>query len=372
MIAPYTRPTLTTIASGIEANIACVRSLCHAEVMAVVKADGYGLGAEHVARAALNAGCTWLGTTDVAEASQLRRAGFRLPILAWLHPAGLDIETAEAFDVDIAIGSLEQLMQALRRGRGKLRIHLNVDTGMTRGGLPAYDWHDAMHWAAAGEKEEIFRVVGLMGHLPNADAAEPSANDAGLRSFGAAHEMALKAGLTFEVRHLASTSATLTDPRTHYDLVRIGAGLVGIDPSGSIELNPAARLTCPVVHTRAVSQGSPVGYGGSGTTREAGFVSVLGLGYADGLPHQLDPEAHVMIDGRACRILGRVNMDQIVVETGSWAAAPSTEAVVIGINPGEPTVLQWAEWGNTSAHRIITGFGQRLHRVVSTNQRETA
>ncbi|GAA4025310.1 alanine racemase [Arthrobacter methylotrophus] len=371
MTAPYTGPTLTTITPGIEANIARVRSLCHAEIMAVVKADGYGLGAEHVARAALNAGCTWLGTTDVAEASQLRRAGFSVPILAWLHPAGLDVETAEASDVDIAIGSLEHLIQALRRGRGKLRIHLHLDTGMTRGGLPAYDWHDAMHWAAASEKEKIFRVVGLMGHLPNADAAEPSANDAGLRSFDVAHKMARKAGLTFEVRHLASTSATLTDPRTHFELVRIGAGLVGIDPSGSTELNPAARLTCPVVHTRAVSEGSPVGYGGSGTTREAGFVSVLGLGYADGIPQLLDPEAYVMIDGRACRILGRVNMDQIVVETGEWAAAPGTEAIIIGPDPGEPTVQHWAQWGNTSAHRIITGLGQRLHRVASTKQEET-
>ncbi len=274
--------------------------------------------------------------------------------------------------MDVAIGSLEQLMQAFRHGRGRLRIHLHVATGMTRGGLPDYDWHDVMHSAAAGEKDKLFRVVGLMGHLPNADSVDPAANDSGLRSFETAHEMARRAGLSFEVRHVATTSATLSDPRTHYDLVRVGAGLVGIDPSCSTDLSPSVRLTCPVVHTRAVKAGTPFGYGGTGTVRESGFVSVLGVGYADGLPQHLDAAAQVVIKARPCRIVGPVSMDQIVVETGTWAAAPGTEATIIGVNPGEPTVQQWARWGNTSAHSIITGFGQRLLRATSTNQKETA
>ncbi|XAS72636.1 alanine racemase [Micrococcaceae bacterium Sec5.1] len=360
----FTPPTLSTVAVGVQANVAAVRSRCRSELMAVVKADGYGLGAEDVARAALGAGCTWLGTTGVSEAAQLRRAGFDTGILAWLHPAGMDVESAEAHNVDIAIGSLEQLMHAFRCARGNLRIHLHVDTGMTRGGLPAYDWPDAMHLAAAGQADKLFRVVGLMGHLPNADSAKPAANDAGLRSFESAHRMARRAGLAVDVRHVATTSATLTDPRTHYDLVRIGAGLVGIDPSGSTTLSPTVSLTCPVVHTRAVKAGTSVGYGGIGLAGESGFVSVLGIGYADGLPQHLDAGAHVMIHGRRCPIVGPVNMDQIVVETGNWPASPGTEATIIGVNPGEPTVQLWAQWGNTSPHNVITGFGQRLQRSL--------
>lgn len=363
----YAPPTLSTVTPAIEANAALFTSACRAAVMAVVKADGYGLGAEHLAQAALNAGCTWLGTTDVAAAARLRMGGFSVPILSWLHPAGLDLQTAEEQTIDVAIGSREQLIQALCYGRGNLRLHLHVDTGMARGGLPDYDWHEFMALAAEGQQEGKFTVVGLMGHLPNADTVDPAANDAGISAFEAAHQIARKVGLSFQVRHLATTAASLNDKRTHYDLVRVGAGLAGIDPSGSTELHPTARLTCAVLHTRKVESLTTVGYGGRGIVNEAGHLSVLGIGYADGLPQYPAPEAHVVIEGRPCRIVGSVNMDQVVVETGEIEFRPGTEATVIGTEPGEPTVNRWATWGGASANSIITGFGPRLHRTVTIN-----
>jgi len=256
-------PTLETLPEAVARNVAIARARTRARIMAVVKADGYGHGAITVARAAVAAGAEWLGTTDIAEASELRAAGLTVPILTWLNPSGVDAEAAAANQIDIAIGSVDELEALLKHASSSVRVHLNLDTGMAREGCPVPEWDALIARARQEQRRGKIRVVGLMGHLPLADQADPEANAPAVSLVRQARRAAKPAGLDVPLTHLAATSGTLTDPATHFGMVRLGAGLVGIDPSETTELHGASRLTAPVVHSATVKAGTTVGYGGT-------------------------------------------------------------------------------------------------------------
>ena len=372
----FPAPALTTDLTAVAANVRTITGRTRAQVMAVVKADAFGHGMTAVARAALGAGATWLGVTDVAEALALRSPadggpGIGAPILAWLHPSGIDVEGAVWGRVDLAVGSPDELVAVVaavahrgsRAAARPLRVHLHVDTGMARGGAMREDWPALFRIAATGVERGIIRLVGLMGHLPDADLADPSRNAAGVRALADAERLAHAHGVALPLRHLAATAATLSDPATHADLVRIGAGLVGIDPSGTVPLRGASCLTAPIVHSTRVPRGTAVGYGGRHVTAEATHLAVLGLGYADGIPRTLSPEAGVAIAGERFRIVGRVSMDQIVVDTRARRFTRGTMATVWGpAGTAAPTVADWARWAGTIPHDIVTGVGPRVRR----------
>jgi alanine racemase len=205
-----------------------------------------------------------------------------------------------------------------------------------------------------------------MAHLPLADRADPAANAAAVAGMGEARRTIRAAGLGSPLAHLAATSGTLTDPATHFDMVRVGAGLVGIDPSGTVELHDASRLTAPIVHTTAVAAGTPVGYDGGYVTDRATHLSVVPLGYADGIPRECSPQAGVQIHGRRFPVAGRVSMDQIVVDTGAEAFPVGTPATVFGPDGGAtPTVHDWARWAGTIPHTVVTGIGPRVRRSIA-------
>ncbi|HEX3589259.1 MAG TPA: alanine racemase [Pseudonocardiaceae bacterium] len=356
-------PTLRTTPEAIGRNIAIARTRTRSRIMAVVKADGYGHGAVTVARAAVTAGAEWLGTTDIAEATRLRAAGLTVPILTWLNPSGVDAETAAARDIDIAVGSVDELEALLRQpSPAAPRVHLHMDTGMAREGCPASEWDALIARARHGR----VRVVGLMGHLPLADQADPEANALAVSQLRQARNAVVAAGLDVPLIHLAATSGTLTDPAAHFGMVRFGAGLVGIDPSGTTELHGASRLTAPVVHSATVEAGTPVGYGGTYVTDRPTNLSVLPLGYADGIPREISPDAAVEIHGRRHPVVGRVSMDQIVVDTGADRVPRGTTATVFGPHDGvTPTIRDWARWAGTIPHTIVTGIGPRVKRTVA-------
>ncbi|HMJ74469.1 MAG TPA: alanine racemase, partial [Iamia sp.] len=211
-------PTLQTLPAAVTANVVEVRARTRSTVMAVVKADGYGHGAVTVARAAVAAGAGWLGTTSVEEASALRAARLTVPILTWLHPSGIDAEAAAAARVDVAVGSVDELGALLEQAVATVRVHLHVDTGMTRGGCPRGQWDELIDRARRGHQARRVRVVGVMGHLPEADRADPTANAPAVAAMHAAQRAVRAAGLGSPLAHLATTSGTLTDPATHLDL----------------------------------------------------------------------------------------------------------------------------------------------------------
>ncbi|KIP93813.1 hypothetical protein RU09_05200 [Microbacterium sp. MEJ108Y] len=291
-----------------------------------------------------------------------------MPILAWLNPAGVDVTQVVADRVDIAVGSVDELRQLITDASslpdGRVRVHLHMDTGMSRGGVPLEDWAELLRVARSGRGR--VEVVGVMGHLPDADAADPAINAPAVLRMRQARDAVLRAGFGPLIVHLAATSGTLTDPATHFDMVRVGAGLVGIDPSESVALQGAARLTASVVHSSVVPAGTPVGYGGAYVTERATRLSVIGVGYADGIPRELAVGAAVAIDGIRCPIVGRVSMDQIVVDTGDVTPPRGTTAVVFGPE-GEavPTVQEWARWAGSIPHTIVTGIGRRVERAIA-------
>jgi alanine racemase len=357
-------PTLQTIPDAVAENLRRVRAATTARIMAVVKADGYGHGAVTVARAAVDAGADWLGVTDVAEAVALRDAGLTVPILSWLNPSGVDAAAAAEHRVDIAVGSVEELRQLIADAAEPVRVHLQLDTGMARGGAPWEEWPELLRLARAGRERVV--IVGVMGHLPRADEADPAANAAAVLRLRQGRDAVLRAGFGPVLVHLAATSGALTDPATHFGLVRVGAGLVGIDPSERTVLAGASRWTAPVVHSALVPAGTAVGYGGAHTTGRETHLSVVGVGYADGIPRELACGAGVEIGGARHPIVGRVSMDQIVVDTGSALFPRGAVATVFGPEGGSvPSVQEWARWAGSIPHTIVTGIGARVQRSVA-------
>lgn len=359
-------PTLQTDPSAVAANIATVRAATMSDIMAVVKADGYGHGAVAVAQAAVTAGATWLGITDVAEAAALRDAGLETPILSWLNPAGADAALAAKLRVDVAVGSIAELRQLIAEADRPIRVHLQMDTGMARGGIPLAEWSDLLLIAREGRDRGRIDVVGVMGHLPLADQADPARNAPAVLRMRQARDAVLRAGFGPLTVHLAATAGALTDPATHFGLVRVGAGLVGIDPSDSTALHGAGTFTAPVVHSARVPAGTAVGYGHDFVTGVDTHLSIVGVGYADGIPRELAPVAGIEIRGVRHPIVGRVSMDQIVVDTGAVAVERGATATVFGpAGTAAPTIQEWARWAGTIPHTIVTGIGTRVRRSIA-------
>jgi len=210
----------------------------------------------------------------------------------------------------------------------------------------------------------------VMGHLPCADLPADASNATGRLRFAWALEVARATGLRPAHRHLAATAATLLDPLAHHSLVRVGAGLVGIDPTGTAQLSPALALTAPIVTVRRVRAGTAVGYGHTWSADRSTHLALLPLGYADGLPLSASNRAAVLVRDRRCPVVGRISMDQLVVDLGPDPVEVGETAVVFGPGrAGEPTVREWAAWAGTLEHEIVTGIGPRVRRRVATGLR---
>ncbi|TDD66844.1 alanine racemase [Jiangella aurantiaca] len=365
------RPTLTADLTAVAANTRTIATRAPgAALMAVVKADGFGHGAADVARTALAAGATRLGVTSVDEALELRAARIGAPILSWLNPVDADFGAAVAAGVDLAVASRPHLdaVVAAAPGTGPARVHLHLDTGMARDGAPPAEWAQLCRAARLAEQRGQLRVDGVMGHLACADVPADRSNAIGRTRFAWGLEVARSLGLRPAHRHLAATAATLTDPRTHHTLVRIGAGLFGIDPSRTVRLRPALTLTAPVVSVRRVRAGTPVAYGHTWTAPAATHLGLLPLGYADGLPRAASGRAEVQVRGRRRPIVGLLSMDQAVVDLGDDdPVEPGEVATVFGPgDDGEPTAAEWATWAGTIEHEIVTGIGARVARRCRT------
>jgi alanine racemase len=348
---------------AIRHNVARLRAGTTAEVMAVVKGDGYGHGMVPAARAALDAGATWLGACTLGEALDLRAAGLTGPILAWLLPPGLPLHDGVAADVDLTAASLRglaELVDAARRAGRPARVHLKIDTGLGRGGAMADDWPALVEAAAKAQADGTVEVVGAWSHLVYADVPDHPTVDAQLDRFHAALAVAARLGVTPAYRHLANSAATLTRPDTHFDLVRPGIAVYGLTPvpGRDFGLRPAMTVRASVMLTKRVPAGHGVSYGHTYTTPAESTLAVIPLGYADGVPRIASGAGPVAVGGRVYRIAGRVCMDQFVLDCGDDAVAAGDVAVLFGPgDAGEPTADDWARVCDTINYEIVTRFG---------------
>ncbi len=364
---------------AIKANVARLGEGTSAEIMAVVKADGYGHGMVEAARAALRGGATWLGVCTLEEALGLRRAGLTAPVVAWLLAPGLPLHDGVAADIDLSaasIGLLEEIVAAAHRTGRAARVHLKIDTGLSRGGATASGWPALCEAAAKAQADGSVAVVGAWSHFVHADVPDHETNDRQLALFADGLAVAEKYGITPAYRHMANSAAALTRPETHFDLVRPGIAVYGLTPipGRDFGLRPAMSVRGRVLLTKRVARGQGVSYGHTYRTESETTLALVPLGYADGVPRAASNAASVRLAGSNRRIAGRVSMDQIVLDCGDDPVRAGDVAVLFGPgDDGEPTADDWAAAIGTINYEIVSRMtSSRVPRVYDGMHSEDA
>jgi alanine racemase len=354
---------------AIRDNVARLAAGTPAAVMAVVKADGYGHGLLPAARAALAGGASWLGVAFLEEALALRAAGITSPMLCWLAVPGEDLVAAVAAEVDLSVDApwaVAEAAAAARTTGRTARLHLKVDTGLSRAGATRADWPDLVTAAAKAAATGEVEIVGVWSHFAYADAPGHPTVGAQVRAFGEAVEAARALGVDPPVRHLANSAATLTLPDAHFDLVRPGIACYGLTPvpPEPFGLVPAMTLRSTVALAKRVPAGSGVSYGHVYVTERETNLALVPLGYADGVPRAATSAGPLLLGGRRRTIAGRVCMDQFVVDVGDDEVAAGEEVVLFGPGRhGEPTAQEWADVLGTISYEIVTRIGARVPRT---------
>jgi alanine racemase len=355
--------------SAIKHNVALLKEKSGTNLLAVVKADAYGHGLVPVAKAAIGAGASMLGVALLEEAITLRESGITEPILAWLVQPGSDFKSAIDNNIDVAAGSMKALheIQAASKEK-KARVHLELDTGMTRGGFLS-EWDQITASDIAGVE-----IVGVFSHFARADEPEQGQNSEQITRF---HEMVKKLeslGCTKVIKHLANSAATLTNPDSTLDMVRTGIAMYGLTPdvgmgsSKDFGLRPVMQLRAALYLVKDVPADTPVGYGASELTSRDTKLGVVTMGYADGIP-RIARGAGVWINGQRAPIIGRVSMDQFVVDLGPDSRAKSGDWVVVFGNGshGEFTADDWGGASGSINYEIVTRIGPRVPRIYSAH-----
>lgn len=359
-----------------------------AGVLAVVKADAYNHGVDVVAPAMLDAGVEQLGVATLGEALHLREILTELgesyasaPITAWMWTPEEDLADVFAADINVGVPSLaharslvEQAEKARREAQVStpVRVTLMVDTGLSRSGVSPAEWQRTVELLAS--RMELVEVTGVMTHMASADDPKSEANNLQAARFAEAIEFCRSRGLRVPRNHIANTPATLHRPDLAYELVRPGVGLYGIDPIGvGVELKAAMTLRARVTTTRVVPKGEGVSYSHTWRAQRDTRTAVVALGYADGLPRSVSGKMQVTINGKTYPQIGRVCMDQIVVELGPADGAEGAADGAADVKPGDWAVIfgqggtsadDFAELAGTISYEVLTmPRGSRIKRV---------
>ncbi|MEY3029173.1 MAG: alanine racemase [Actinomycetota bacterium] len=337
-----------------------------AEVMPIVKADAYGHGAVRVAESLVDSGARRLGVADSIEALELRAAGVSVPILCWLFDPAQAFGPLISAEVAIGVSTLQQLELVAEAASlvGRAKIHIKLDTGLGRNGFAAADWQLAFERTAAALDSGLVEVEGTFSHLANASQSENLEQrdrfEAGLGQLQAA-------GINPGIRHLAASEAAIATPELRYDLVRVGIASYGQSPTKELDLaqlgmRPAMRVAASVVNVKHVPAGHGVSYGFDYRTPRPTQLALVAFGYADGLPRQA-AGFEVLLNGRRVPIVGRIAMDQFVLDIGDLECQIGDEVVIVGnADHGEPTASELAEKAGTINYDIVTRMGRRPGR----------
>ncbi len=360
--------------AAIASNLKFIKSKTKSQVLAVVKADAYGHGLVTVAKAAQAAGADWFGTALLEEAIALRNSGITKPIIAWLTPPGEDFKTAINLGIDLSISSVELLAEIAAAGKAlnKIpRVHIELDTGMNRGGF-GDELDTAIPEIADQVKSGAVKVIGIWSHFARADEPGIVMNQTQLSEFNSRVEQLKKAGITSEYLHLANSAASLTIPDAHKNIIRWGIGLYGLSPdvknlgtSSDLGINSAMKLISKLQLVKAVKAGQSVGYGSTATTKVDTKLGVVTMGYADGIPRNASNLAGVFVAGKRAPLIGRVSMDQFVVDLGATSLAKTGDEVIVfgDGSGGEYTIDEWAKACGTINYEIVTRIGTRVPRI---------
>lgn len=350
-----------------------VETLCTiaapAAVWAVVKADGYGHGAEQVARAALDAGAAGLCVALVQEGVALREAGLTCPLLVLSEQPATELTSAVRAGLELTVYSYAQLDAIAAAGGHDHPVHLKIDTGMRRVGAAA---DEALALAAAIAESTAVRLAGVCTHLAIADEPADPYTSAQIELFDDLLSALAVAGHHPSLVHAANSAGTLAFPASRFDMVRAGIAIYGVSPSAALDqlagqLLPALSLRTRVSHVKQVRAGDRISYGLRHRFEGNTNVATLPIGYADGVPRRLfQTGGVVLIGGRRRPIVGVVTMDQLMVDCGSDAVAIGDEAVLIGAQGAES--ISASEWGDrlgTISYEVLCGISGRVDRRYS-------
>ena len=336
-------------------------------LMAVVKADAYGHGMIPIARAARQAGASWLGVATIAEALALRTAGDTGDLLCWLASPGADFAAAIEAGVEVTASSVEQLSEILAARRSvRPKVQLKVDTGLSRNGARGDQWTELVR--AASRATADLEITGVWSHFACADEPDHPANDAQEAAFRAAVDDLEAAGVSPGVRHLSNSAATLTRPSAHFDLVRVGIASFGVNPARDlghdVVLTPIMTLQARLAAVKRVPAGTSVSYGHTWTAERDTTLGLVPIGYGEGILRTASNRAEVAHGGVRAAVAGTICMDQFVVDLGDASADRGDVVTVFGPGEGgEPTADDWAAAAGTIAYEVVTRLGGRIERT---------
>jgi alanine racemase len=355
------RDNVTALGAGLASGVAR---------LAVVKANAYGHGAVPVARAALEAGATWLGVALVEEGIALREAGIDAPILVLTDPPVAAAKAVVEHGLVASVytrASVDALDQAGQAAGAVADVHLCLDTGMHREGVPA---SDAVDVAGYITRLPGVRLQGLWSHFAVADERDKAFTHTQIASFRDACDAVAAAGIDVGIRHLANSAGQIRFPEAHHDLVRMGIAMYGLYPGSvqrkHIDLRPALRLVSEVTVVRHLAAGSPISYGLTYSPSQDATIVNVPIGYGDGYARALSERGAVLIGGKRRRIAGRVTMDTIMADCGDDEIEPGAEVVLIGRQGrDEITADEFAAILGTINYEITCAIGERVPRVYT-------
>ena len=369
--------------------------------LATVKANAYGHGLLPVACAALDGGADWLGVAQLAEAFTLRRgldeagvARADAPILAWISTSSSDFAAAIEADIDLSVSwtwVLADICAAARQAGRPARVHVKIDTGMSRAGSTLADLPALASALRMAADDGLVDVVGAWSHMSRADDPSDAGNASTashVRIFEEGLAILADAGITPRIRHLSATSGILWHPEAHYDMVRAGIGLYGLSPDPSVAtaeelgLIPALELRAPLTSVKVIEEGTPASYGGTWVAPTRRWIGLVPLGYGDGILRAASNRARVVVHTASgpfnAPLIGRVCMDQFMVDLGHAEGSPGTPTARSGdapAAPGDITILfgsgadgealadDWAQAAGTINYEIVTHLGAHIPRI---------
>ena len=369
--------------------------------LATVKANAYGHGLLPVARAALDGGADWLGVAQLAEAFTLRRgldeagvARADAPILAWISTSSSDFAAAIEADIDLSVSwtwVLADICAAAREAGRPARVHVKIDTGMSRAGSTLADLPALASALRMAADDSLVDVVGAWSHMSRADDLSEAGNASTashVRIFEEGLAILADAGVTPRIRHLSATSGILWHPEAHYDMVRAGIGLYGLSPdpavaaSEELGLIPALELRAPLTSVKVIEEGTPASYGGTWVAPTRRWIGLVPLGYGDGILRAVSNKARVVVHTASgpfnAPLIGRVCMDQFMVDLGPAEGSPGTPTARSGQAPaapgdiatlfgsgagGEALADDWAQAAGTINYEIVTHLGAHIPRI---------
>jgi alanine racemase len=357
---------------AIRGNVARLRE--HAggrDLMAVVKADGYGHGIVESARAARDGGADWLGVALLDEALRLRAAGDTGNILSWLAVPGEGYAEAIAAAVEVtaySLGELDEIVAAARQVGARAAVQLKLDSGLCRGGARPDDWPALVDAAVAAQASGAVEITGVWSHLACSDEPGHASIAAQTTQFETGVSEAVTAGLELRHLHLANSGGVLAAPKTWFTMVRPGIAIYGVSPfadGGSpVPLTAAMTLRSRVALVKRVPAGSGVSYGHTYVSSRETTLALIPVGYGDGIPRHASGRGPVLLRGRRYVVAGLVCMDQLVLDIGDAQAAAGDEVVLFGrSDEGEPTVHDWAQAADTIGYEIVSRLGSRVPRT---------